>query len=84
MTRSTGSAARTIGGRLDWRDLVAPSAGAPYDQRAQHHRPTDPALLAAEIRRLHGSGLTAEDISAALKISLVQVREILARTGTTP
>ena len=58
--------------------------GTPYDQRAQQHRPTDPSALAREIRRLHGSGLTAVDISAALRINLVQVREIIASTERAP
>ena len=53
--------ARTnIGGVLD---MTA------YAQLAQLHRPTDPAALAAEIRRLHRSGLSARDIAAALRLA---------------
>jgi hypothetical protein len=53
--------ARTnIGGVLDM---------AAYAQLAQLHRPTDPLALAAEIRRLHRSGLTAQDIATALRLA---------------
>jgi hypothetical protein len=51
--------------------------GDSYDPRAKLHRPSDPAALAAEVRRLHGLGLTAADISVALRLDLAQVRETL-------
>ncbi len=68
-----------IGGVLDLAALDA-LTGLSYDRRAHEHRPTDPASLAAEVRRLHGSGLTAADISVALRMDLAQVRETLSIT----
>ena len=56
----------TIGGALD------------YARLAQLNRPNDPAALAKEVRRLNAQGLTAGDISIALKINLTQVREMIA------
>ena len=52
-----------------------------YDWRtlADKHRPTDPAVLSAEIRRLAATGLTARDISTALRIDMAQVLEALYR-----
>lgn len=53
-----------------------------YDLLAQLHRPADPVDLQAEVRRLAGEQrLTAADISIALRLSLPQVREMLAATG---
>jgi hypothetical protein len=54
-----------IGGRLDYAALAA------------LHRPKDPEALAAEVRRLHATGLTARDIATALRIAPDQVRTIL-------
>ena len=50
-----------------------------YDWRAlaDLHRPTDTAVLYAEIRRQAASGLKARDISTALRIDLAQVLEAL-------
>ena len=42
---------------------------AEYAALAQLHRPTDPVALAAEIHRLHRSGLTARDIAVALRLA---------------
>ena len=54
-----------------------------YAALAQLHRPTDPAALQAEVRRLASQQrLSATDISVALRVSLPQVREMLAATGT--
>jgi len=50
---------------------------ASYDQRAAQHRPQG-AQLEAEIRRLHASGLTAQDIATALRLQLDQVINVLA------
>jgi len=61
------------------------SIGGPlrYDLLAQQHRPTEPAALQAEVRRLaNEQRLSASDISVALRLSLPQVREMLAVTGT--
>jgi hypothetical protein len=55
------------------------SPGDDFATRADLHRPTDPVQLAAEIRRLADSGLTARDIGAALRIGLGQVLEALRR-----
>lgn len=60
----------TIGGPLD------------YQLLSQLHRPRDPVALRSEVRRLATSqGLTAEDIATALRLNLVQVREMLAASG---
>jgi hypothetical protein len=56
----------------DWRSLAATV-----------HRPTDPALIASEIRRLHGTGLTARDVSVALRLDLGVVLEAL-HAGSQP
>jgi hypothetical protein len=60
---------RRIGGTLD------------YSKLAMQHRPTDPERLAAEVRRLAEQGLTATDISSALRVDLAAVRTMLAATG---
>jgi hypothetical protein len=52
-----------------------------YEQLAQLHRPKDTSQLREEVRRLAHT-LTAQDISTALRIDLVQVREMLAATGS--
>ena len=57
-----------VGGTLDM------SASA---QLAEMHRPTDPMALAAEIRRLHASGLTARDIATALRLAPDSVINLL-------
>jgi len=48
-----------IGGTLGMREYAA---------LAQQHRPTDPKVLATEIRRLAATGLRAIDISTALRL----------------
>jgi hypothetical protein len=50
-----------------------------YAAMANKHRPTDPDLLAAEIRRLHATGLTARDIATALRLQLDAVINVLER-----
>lgn len=50
---------------------------SPYATRANRHRPTEPALLAVEVRRMHADGLTARDISTALHLALDSVIVIL-------
>ena len=54
-------------------------SGSTYEQRANQHRPTDPATIAAEIRRLAASGLSARVIAGALRIGLAEVLRHLAR-----
>ena len=51
----------------------------PYDWRklAELHKPTDPAAIVAEIRRLSGTGLKPRDISNALRLDLGAVLEAL-------
>jgi hypothetical protein len=56
------------------RDYEKPD-GASYDQRANAHRPTDPAAIAAEMRRLARSGLTARDIATAFRVNVANVLE---------
>ena len=71
---------RPIPGVLNMAAL-AMLAGKTHDDRAQAYRPTDPAALAAEIRRLAASGLTGRDISVALRVGLGQVLEALQGAG---
>ena len=53
-----------------------------YAAVAQQHRPTCHTVLQAEVRRLAtAQGLTACDIATALRIDLLQVRQMLAMTG---
>lgn len=54
--------------------------GSAFDYRrlAELHRPTNPASIAKEVRRLATQGLTPTDISTALRIDLVQVRQLLS------
>lgn len=60
------------------RDRIGGPLGlAQYAALASMHRPTDPAELSAEIRRLHRGGLTAQDVSVALRLSLDYVVNIL-------
>lgn len=49
-----------------------------YHARANQHRPTDPAALAKEIRRLRATGLTPSDISDALRLTVDQVINALS------
>ncbi len=49
-----------------------------YAAAAMMNRPTDPAKLAAEIRRLNRGGLKAQDISVALRVPFDQVVNALA------
>jgi hypothetical protein len=56
----------TIGGQLDYRRL------------ADLHRPRDPSAIATEVRRLHATGLTAQDIAAALRLAPDHVLTLLA------
>jgi hypothetical protein len=53
------------------------SAHLDWRQMANLHRPTDPALLAAEMQRLAAQGLTPRDISVALAIDIGVVLEAL-------
>jgi hypothetical protein len=50
-----------------------------YDWRllADVHKPTDPAAIAAEIRRLHATGLKPRDISNTLRLDLGVVLQAL-------
>lgn len=50
---------------LDWRAL------------AEAHRPKQPEAVAAEVRRLHGTGLMARDISTLLGIDLPMVLQMI-------
>jgi hypothetical protein len=54
--------------------LVAAAAEAERTRQ----RPTDPAALAAEIRRLSAAGLTAHDIAGALGVQPSEVLRLLA------
>jgi len=70
---------RSIPGHLDLHALAALSGAAAYDARAQLHRPTDPAQLAAEVRRLAATGLKPTDIASALRTGIGQVHDALGR-----
>lgn len=67
----------SIPGRLDMAALAALSSNLPYDARANQHRPTDPRAIDAEMRRLKAAGLTARDISTALRIDLAHVSNVV-------
>ena len=56
----------TIGGQHG-AELLAALSGR------DRHRPSDPAAIDAEIRRLHSTGLQPRDISTALRIALPAV-----------
>ena len=75
MTRSTGNTARNVGGTLDWRVLAGDR---------DLHRPSNPALVAAEVRRLAATGLKANDISIALRLHPTDVHAALAARDATP
>jgi hypothetical protein len=59
-------------------------AGPTLEQRRNQHRPIDQAAIAAEVRRLHGSGLTAHDIAGALRLSFADVLRVIAGTSGGP
>ncbi|HEV7985070.1 MAG TPA: hypothetical protein VGP20_02815 [Steroidobacteraceae bacterium] len=61
-----------------YRDRLVTAAG---EAERTRHRPTDPARLAAEIRRLSAAGLTTHDIAGALQIQPSEVLRLLA-TGS--
>ena len=50
-----------------------------YAERAQRHRPTDPAALTRAVLELSRQGLTAGDIGYALRLSADAVRSLLQR-----
>jgi hypothetical protein len=49
--------------------------------RADLYRPTDPAVLAREIRRLVGAGLKPRDVATALRIDLAVVLGAIREGG---
>lgn len=67
-----------IGGVLDLHALELLSGRTSYVDRAQQHRPTDAAVLAAEVRRLHGTELRPLDIATALRLAPDAVLNILS------
>jgi hypothetical protein len=69
-----------IGGKLDL-NALAQLSGKSYDARASLHRPEGPAL-ASEVLRLHREGLTAQDISVALREPLAAVINLIAGATT--
>ena len=50
--------------------IGGPLGLAEYEALAAVHRPSDPAAMAAEIRRLAASGLTPRDVASALRLPL--------------
>jgi hypothetical protein len=54
--------------------------GNPYGQSDQF-RPSDPAAMVLEIRRLASTGLQAADISVALRLDHVYVMQALSGAG---
>jgi hypothetical protein len=52
-----------------------------YAALAQRHKPADPAHLAAEIHRMHDTGLTARDIATACRIPHDQVINVLGASS---
>ena len=51
---------------------------ASYAALSQLHRPTGQAEIAAEVHRLHETGLTARDVASALRLDPAAVVNILA------
>ena len=62
-------------------NIGAPLDMAAYAALSQLHRPSDPRAMAAEVKRLRASGLSARDISAALRLLLSDVIDILGEGG---
>jgi len=64
--------------------MTARNVGGAMDLEAMRllHRPADPVQLAAEARRLAATGLTARDVSQALRWPLPLVIEALGRRGS--
>jgi hypothetical protein len=60
---------------LYWSQLVA--GAMQYESRRNRHRPSDPAVLVLEIRRLASTGLQAADISVALRLDHAYVVQAL-------
>ena len=52
-----------------------------YAALSRRYRPTDPAAIAAECRRLCGTGLKPRDVAQALRIDLAAVVEALRGTN---
>ena len=48
---------------------------------ADKHRPTDPAIMAAEIRHLRKTGLKPRDIATALRVDLGVVLSALSENS---
>jgi hypothetical protein len=67
---------RSMRGALGLRELAA-LAGDSDEKRANLYRPSDPDAMAAEIRRLRGSGLAPADIAGAVRINLAEVLRLL-------
>jgi hypothetical protein len=55
-----------------------------YELLAGKYRPTDPAALNAEIRRLAATGLKAADIAVALRLSHEYCMNVLGRDVAGP
>jgi hypothetical protein len=56
---------------------LPPASHGAWHMLAEMHKPADPALLAVEIRRLHGTGLRVRDIAATLRLNIAVVLEAL-------
>lgn len=63
--RELPAVSKAIGGSMD------------YARLSQLYRPTDQRALAAEVRRLSTTGLSPQDIAAALRLALPAVLEML-------
>ena len=66
------NARRQVGGAMD------------YERLAALHRPSDPLAINDEIRRLRATGLTAGDISLALRIDIRAVHAALGPPVSPP
>jgi DNA invertase Pin-like site-specific DNA recombinase len=53
---------------------------AAYELLAGKHRPRDDSALHAEIRRLHGDGMSIESIATAFRVSGDAVRAVLSQS----
>ena len=63
------------------RNIGGPLGMEQYTMLSQQHRPTDPQAIAAEIKRLRSTGLSARDVSVALRLPLDQAVNVLGEAG---
>jgi hypothetical protein len=60
---------------------LPPGAHSAWHMLAEMHKPADQGAIETEIRRLHGTGLSARDISSALRLDIAVVLQALRATA---